>query len=401
MGPFSLTKIYTWLFRAFCFSIPLSSYASVRLLVVLLVLSLFLDRSSSRLTRVWRRAWDIFLYIGVMLFGLIYTTDLSTGWRSLETSFALVALPFVLTVTADFEKENLNKIFAMFTLGLLVSCGICIANATYQFSVDGNKDHFFFYELTDIVGFQPTYMAYYIILCITYGLYLLYYDNWRITHIGIIISILFLFCMLILTSGQTAFIALMLSFSFFMLKYLVDGTDWRRHVVVLLTVTMLVSMLIYFNNSDLMISESDYWERSILWRSGVDANVDPLFGVGTGDYKFTLNEYYIKHNMGDFAKESFNAHNQWVQTYFSNGLIGIVVIIFMFARPLFLAVRDQNALGILIFFPLVIYSMTEVILGRYQGVIFFVLVHQSLTLYHFSNSPDTVLKPQPVDIPQA
>jgi O-antigen ligase len=402
MGLFSLKNIYTWLFRALCFAIPLSSYASVRLLAVLLVLSFVLERSWSRFSRVWTVAWDVFLYIGVMLIGMIYTTDLSTGWRSLETSFALLALPFVITVAVNIEKENLNKIYPMFMLGLLLSSTICIANAMYQFSLDGNKDHFFFYELTDVVGLQPTYMAYYIILCITYGLYLLYYDNWRIWHFMLAIAILFLFCMLILTSGQTAFIALMLAFSFFMLKYLVDSSNWQRHVVVVLTVAMLAGMLVYFNNSNLYVAESDYWERSVLWRSAVDANVNPMLGVGTGDYKSILNEYYIRHNMTDFAEGSFNAHNQWVQTYFSNGLIGILLMIFMFARPLFLAVRDKNALGILIFFPLIIYSMTEVILGRYQGVIFFILIHQVVTLYHFSNSPDTVLKPlQTVDTPQA
>jgi hypothetical protein len=55
----------------------------------------------------------------------------------------------------------------------------------------------------------------------------------------------------------------------------------------------------------------------------------------------------------------------------------------MIVRPIYLSVRNRNILGTLIFFPFLIYGMTEVFLGRYQGVVFFALLHQLfMALYH-------------------
>ena len=48
----------------------------------------------------------------------------------------------------------------------------------------------------------------------------------------------------------------------------------------------------------------------------------------------------------------------------------------MVGRPLYLAVKNKNILAILCMFPFLIYGMTEVFLGRYQGVVFFALLHQ-------------------------
>ena len=41
-----------------------------------------------------------------------------------------------------------------------------------------------------------------------------------------------------------------------------------------------------------------------------------------------------------------------------------------------LSFKNNNSFGVLVFFPFLIYGVTEVFLGRYQGVIFFALLHQ-------------------------
>jgi O-antigen ligase len=119
-----------------------------------------------------------------------------------------------------------------------------------------------------------------------------------------------------------------------------------------------------------------------LWESALRANENSWLGVGTGDYEKVLNEYYQKNNMGHFAKSNLNAHNQYIQLLFSNGIFGLIAFLIMLLRPLYFSVKHQDLFGVLIFFPFILYGITEVFLGRYQGVIFFALVHQSLVCYY-------------------
>jgi O-antigen ligase len=126
---------------------------------------------------------------------------------------------------------------------------------------------------------------------------------------------------------------------------------------------------------------NDSWDRLDLWRSAISANQNVLFGVGTGDYKDVLNEFYRANEMENFASNSLNSHNQFIQIYFSNGLFGLVSVLILLGRPLYISFTENNPLGVLIFFPFLIYGITEVFLGRYQGVVFFVFLHQMFIGY--------------------
>jgi O-antigen ligase len=198
---------------------------------------------------------------------------------------------------------------------------------------------------------------------------------------------IYLFIILLLTGGQTAFISLLLTFSFFISKYLLGEKTRRASAVTLLIVFLSlgwVGLTILLQTNDLfgaIRGQNDYWERLILWNSAFSANSNIWVGVGTGDYLTVLNEYYRSHEMSEFAKKSLNAHNEFIHVFFSNGLIGLVALILVVSRPLYLAAQHRDVLTILLYFPFLLYGVTEVFLGRYQGVVFFSFAHQ-LSMSH-------------------
>lgn len=128
---------------------------------------------------------------------------------------------------------------------------------------------------------------------------------------------------------------------------------------------------------------NDSWDRLVLWESAMKANPDLIFGVGTGD-KALLNNYYTSHGLEKFAKENYNSHNQFIQILFTNGVLGLLALLILIARPIYLSIRHQDVLGTLVFFPFLIYGVTEVFLGRYQGIVFFALLHQVFISYYYS-----------------
>lgn len=382
-------KIIWWGLLLESFLIPLSSFVSVRIFALLIIISFF---TKWNFLRIFEQSKDIIAYLLILIFGLLYTEDLTTGLRVLETNFSFLAIPLIFGSIVKFEEKQLAQIFYSFILGLLVACSICLVNASLEYSHTNNVQVFFFYQLTSVIGSHPTYLAYYLIFAITFCLYLLYYEKSEFSPLIIVGIISFFFLIMILTGGQTAFIGILFVFSFFVLKFLIE----ERTNVSRLTFSLVIVMMICMFFISLSEQESrnsvlnDSWERFILWESAIKAIPDIFSGVGTGDYKIVLNDYYLKHNLPQYADGSYNSHNQFIQALLANGVLGVISILLLIFRPLYQALKNQNVLGVLVFFPFLIYGMTEVFLGRYQGVVFFALLHQVFISYYSSLKPPII-----------
>ena len=192
------------------------------MLTVILFFSFFVGKRSNYFSRLVSQAWDCVLYLSILLVGLLYSEELSPGLRVIETSLSLCVLPIVFNKLEDFNKERLHQIFYAFALGLFIASLICLINAGYAYSTTGNIAVFFFDKLTEIIDSHPTYLAYYLIAVITFGLYLLYYERLKFPPTTLVILLLFFFLMLMLTGGLTAFVSVLLIFSFFVLKFLLE-----------------------------------------------------------------------------------------------------------------------------------------------------------------------------------
>jgi len=377
-------SFFWWLLLIIAFILPLSQFICVRLIFVTLLFSFFVKKEKSQLSSLFTNVWDVALFFLVMLIGLAYTEDLKFGLSVFETRFSLFAFPFIFYKISDFDKKKLHQLFYVFALGLIIASFICISHAFVNYIEIKNVHVFFFYELTDVLDYQPTYFAYYIIFVISFGFYLLYFDT--IAHYQwMFVALLFLFVVLMLTGGLTSFMSILLVLSFFVLKFLTDYKTKIKTQAFAIILLMLASLFmfshLYKKLDDPSYKITDQWERVTLWESALNANSNVWLGVGTGDYKNEMNRFYEQHQMSAF--ENYNSHNQFLETLFSNGLIGLFSILILIGRPLYLSVHNQNVLGVLTFFPFLIYGVTEVFLGRFQGVVFFALLHQTfLSLYN-------------------
>ena len=388
-------KFFWWAFFCFVFAISTFQYLSTRILILVLVLSFLLTSDKgSWVKKIIHQSWTIGVYILILTAGLIYSQDLTSGFKALETNFSLIAIALIFNHIPDMEGRRLERIAYFFILGLFMSCVIIFVHAIIVYVQTRDFQVFFFYQLTEIIDSHPTYLAYYLILAITFGLYFINYEK-QLFHPLISCSlILFFFLVLLLTGGQTAFVSLLLVFSFFILKFFLGDRSRNQKLTVGLVVIMMTSMFFVSSTLNVKMEDNltDSWDRFAVWKAAIDANPNILFGVGTGDSKIVLNEYFKRHNLNEYANDSLNSHNQFIHIYLSNGLIGLLALLFMLVRPLYLSFKSSNSLGILVFFPFLVYGMTEVFLGRYQGVVFFALLHQFFVSYYGSSKPAFSLK---------
>lgn len=384
-----INDILWFTFVFFILALPLSSYVSQRILVLLLILSVIFGSRKFNLANFVKSAWDILLYLLVIGLGVVYSSDKVTGVSTLETSLGLLVLAIIFSRTLDFDRGLLNRIFLFLTIGMLVAGLICLVNAVVNFlNGDGGTQVFFFYDFTSIIDSHPTYLAYYLIFAITYSLYALNYERLLSRAEIYLVFALLGFSFLLLTGGQTAFVSLFFVFSFFTLKYLLGDKRGKLKLTFAVVLAMLTCIL-FLNSAEQGEKNrilNDSWDRFELWRSGIFANPDFFFGVGTGDYKVVLNKYFKENHLELFAKDSLNSHNQFIQVFFTNGILGLIAISVLIFRPLYLAFKHNDQMGILVLFPFLIYGMTEVFLGRYQGVVFFALLRQTFINYYLRDS---------------
>ncbi len=367
-----MSKGVLWIFYLFCFTISLNQFLSTRLLVVLAIISLFLKAFD--VSRLFFNCWPCLVYLLVLISGLFYTSDLKTGLTVLETSFPLLALPIIIYKLSFYENSLFEKSVRAFLGGLLIASLVSMASAFTSFLTEGHIESFFYYSLTETIGYQPTYFAYYLIFAISYILYSLYYREPNFSIWPASLLLVCFFTVLLFTGGNTAFISLLLVFSFFLLKFILEKKEAAKVYLLVGILSMLGVMLaVKYSETIVLNAEplNDSWERFVIWESTIKAVPDIIFGVGTGDYKIILNDYFTNHGLHDFARNSMNAHNQVLHLLLSNGFIGVLSFLFMIFLPIYRGVKSQNMLLIITLFPFIIYGMTEVFLGRYQGVVFF------------------------------
>ena len=96
-----------------------------------------------------------------------------------------------------------------------------------------------------------------------------------------------------------------------------------------------------------------------------------LWGVGTGDVQDHLTNCYKDKNKYLYEHREFNAHNEYLQTFVRNGIFGLLSLlgIILLLSKAGLQHKSYVYLGFLIFF--LISNLTESMLSRQAGVIFF------------------------------
>lgn len=101
-----------------------------------------------------------------------------------------------------------------------------------------------------------------------------------------------------------------------------------------------------------------------------------LFGLGQSEVQNALNQCYDRFKMeghDDFKSNDYNTHNQYIHFWLSSGLFGFLLFI---ALLTYMYIRSHKKQDILLFaftLFLTICFMTENILARYAGVVFFSL----------------------------
>ena len=99
-----------------------------------------------------------------------------------------------------------------------------------------------------------------------------------------------------------------------------------------------------------------------------------MVGIGIkGGYE-NLYEEYLRIGFEQGYRYKYNAHNQFLESVLSFGILGLLSLSFIFMFSFYKAIKSKDSIAIIIIMVFFIFMLTESILVRHSGIISFVIL---------------------------
>ena len=286
--------------------------------------------------------WAVVAFIGLHLVGLLWTNDWDGAKFVIKKEAKYLMLPILMTVV---RPQHLPHYFAALVLGMLISVGI-----SYGLYFDALPHHSFvrLENMDDTTPFV-SHIVYNPVLALT--LYLLLYTVFlrkdlsvTLKALGIVLFIIMGINMF-LTEGRMGQLVFLVLLALFIFQYY-QGKLLKPVLLSGLLITILAPAAYLLSpvvqeRVDLAIHEVQHYQQEpnssvglrviMLLNAFEIIQENPLFGVGTGDYK----QEYRRVNQQNFpeatrGEELMHSHNVYVQQMVLFGVFGLAVLFYWF-----------------------------------------------------------------------
>lgn len=336
------------------------------------------------------------LFFIIYVLGLLYSTDLEAGNRALQTKIPFLIFPFFLPIIFSSNKEKNLSYFKTFALSGVVYVLLSFVMGFYTFLMEGKTLNFFsqnfHFRLDDSqIILHPTYgSVYFNFLFFASFVFLLNQTvvfkqkNKLKLFLISVFSVLFI----VFSLSKLGFLMFLINVTFLLIYYARLKQKVVRSILMFFTFLIIGFGVIYvspyklrfeqalqevFNGNE---SPEDHYMSTgtRIWTWKITNEIiseNGFLGVGTGDFKSTLENKYITKNMIEF--QGYDSHQQYLQTTATVGFLGLSFLVLMFVFILYRAIKTKNILLFFLGLMYLLWGLTESMFERQSGVLFFVL----------------------------
>ncbi|AUC16632.1 hypothetical protein BTO06_16415 [Tenacibaculum sp. SZ-18] len=328
--------------------------------------------------------WKFFLinssvYIFILL-TVFYSQDMRYASLKLQTMLSLLLFPLLFSLISIDDYKNIynnkNKFLYTYVLSVIgfnmsIFLWYCVKYANvfnamrhYIIIVDQKLDKF---------SIHPIYLSMHIGIALVFCFYLFMKNNNK--WILFLATILLFFLSILMKKGPILSLSIVLSYA--VIFILNKKMKLRVLLLSLVGFTLLFSSSKLRNNFKELLNITPLTEnnftstnmRAEIYKSSLKPMGQSLFlGHGIGDFNKVLINSYTNETL---RKDKYNSHNQ----YISFVLIGGIVLLMLFLGVNFynikLAVKQKNHLFVVICVFYLANMLTESILERENGVVYF------------------------------
>jgi len=323
------------------------------------------------------------IYFMFILFGIFYSPSLTQGFSRITTQLGLFIFPVLITLSS-FKLFHIDLLKKIFLYSVIVFCCFSIITLLINLIIHFDQKHHYNFIQRSMYHFHFPYDCLYINFSYVLLLFGPYHKLFKK-----IISILFFIVI-------TLFGVRMGMFSFLIISVFYISVNYKKTLNIknLLFISLLVGMSFLLLKTSKYASDKFYDTlenigfnvenqvsdigkkyhkieiRKVIWASSVELIKEkPIFGYGTANHQEILNDIYTKKGCTKCMNK--NSHNQYLTTSLNHGLLGLAALILIFVISVTIAIKLKSSEFALFLLLILISSLTESILLRQKGIMFF------------------------------
>jgi O-antigen ligase len=369
----------------------------MQLFIIIIALNWIIEGDFKNKFRVLFTSRPALIFIAFFLLhliGMIYTKNVDSGLFDIQVKLTLLLFPLIY-VSRPIHRRQMYFVFYSLITGCIVVSLIMLARAFSIYNDTGENQ--FFYEQFSFLG-HPGYLSMFMNVAIAWLVLGMLEKNRpfkAMPRFWAALIVAFLSVIIVLLSSKLGILTLFLIFLGAAIYYILDRKKYLIGFSAILALVLSVSALLYFvpeisarvtravtvltsESTDVQDAESTA-VRLLVWKASNEIIArNPFIGVGTGDTKDELLEEYKKDGMTGALSNNLNCHNAYYQVFVSLGLIGFLLFILHLLAPLRIAYRRKNTIYVLFLLIVMFNFLTESMLERQTGVLFFALFNSLL-----------------------
>lgn len=412
-----LSKIKIVLLLLVPVTVPIKENYNSLSLIALSVFALILFLKTKRFNK--EVFWKFLPFIALFLLSLIslsYSDNQKHGWDMALRLLPFLLFPLIFSIL-EVSKRELIFVLKGFVFWMLAVClyshfivlNKLFANGDSLYNLFNN--HYSYMSLTnETIGLHSTYYAYCVLTAVMFIFYLLFQVKRRGIRILYFVLLGYFSFFIFHISARLPIAVLFLLYNVVIVYYFASRKEIKKGVYYLLGLYLISGVVLYnvrvtryrfqqvfgFTYYDGSHHEDGKFKLR-QWQSALSANGNMLFGNGIGDADESIYEAYPNFNLEHYKEREYNAHNQFIQTYVALGLVGVVILLWMFIHFTVLFHREKLYIGLIFVLSSFILFQTESAFERQAGIMLFVFFVSLFVQFSFQNSlihhPETPTKP--------
>lgn len=374
------------------------------LLIVFALLRFFVNKCFNK-ERFYQLS-PLLLFFVLSSVSMLYSSDTDNAVKMLTKLLPFALFPFIFSVLY-LKKDSYVRLLKLYVFWMLLVC--FYSHTQVLIKLQHNNDilynifnsHYSYLSLSkETIGLHSTYYAYYVLLATIFTTSLLLNSKKRIIQFGYLVIIAYFTFFIFHLSARLPIAVLFLFFNLAIIYYFFKQKQLIKGAVILLLFYFISGIVVYnvritryrfqhlagFTYSD-GTQHDDGVDKILQWKAAAVANTNLVFGNGIGDADQSIFDSYLNYGLDKYKDRAYNAHNQFIQSFVSLGLIGVVCLLFIFVYYIKLFHRHKQLLPSVILALTFILFQTESYLQRHNGIVMFSFLI-CLFLQYSQKNPD-------------
>lgn len=374
-----------WLLGIYIATIPFTyRYGNLALIPIALYwLGTGKFKDSYRITKESLNIKLFLLLFTVILLSILTSENVDNQFTFIERYSCLLGLPVAFS-SFKLSRRGLDSLLMLF-VGVCSLCAVYSLISTFVVYELSPKDlvikdnlSYYSWALPTTLKLRSNYYSLFIGFCLVIVAEKILQKSRRVYQILFLLLFCFLFVFLGLLSSRTSFFAVVFLFIFYLSK-LIFQNKFRVGkpliVGIALITLIIVSLQFPFLQSKIggvLYGGTESDPRYILFKCGWKIfSENFLFGVGICDIRDVALKCYGAFDDVEAIQNQYNFHNVFLQLGASTGILGLAVFIALLVALFLQAIKTNRMVHIGFIFLFTLACMTESLLSRHKGLIFF------------------------------